>query len=39
MKKTWSKPVCSTLSAPALAASIRAAAYSGEGVCEIGDFR
>lgn len=34
MKKTWSKPVCTTLMASELSAHIKAAAWSEDGICK-----
>jgi len=39
MKKLWEKPICTTLMAQELSAYVKAAAWSGEGVCEHADFR
>ena len=39
MKKKWKTPVCTTLMAQDLTGYIKAAAWSGEGICEYADFR
>jgi hypothetical protein len=39
MKKLWKIPVCTTLMAQDLTTHIKAAAWSGEWICEHADFR
>jgi len=39
MKKLWKKPVCTTMAAQTLSNHIKAAAWSGEGICDFEDFR
>lgn len=39
MKKRWEKPTCATLTAQELSNYIKAAAYSGEGICGSAPFR
>ncbi len=39
MKKFWGKPMRVTLTAQHLSSQIKAAAWSGEGVCEVAVFR
>lgn len=39
MKKNWTTPTCTTLTAKGLSKHIQAAAYSGEWLCHHCDFR
>jgi len=39
MKKTWKKPLSTTLMPQELTNHIKAAAYSGESICDSGVFR
>lgn len=39
MKKLWKKPICDTLLAKDLFNYIKAAAWSGEGICDSAVFR
>jgi len=39
MRKLWEKPVCTTLMSQELSTHIKAAAWSGEGICDSGVFR
>ena len=39
MRKLWKKPMCTTLMAQELSNHIKAAAWSGEGICSHADFR
>ena len=39
MKKSWNKPMCTTVIAQDLSTYIKAAAWSGESMCMYGVFR
>lgn len=39
MKKNWTNPHCTTLTAKSLSKQIQAAAWSSEWVCRFGNFR